>query len=87
MREESKATLIQIKIENNEIPQRITAKFYSWFSSCCLCTVEHPTFGKHQVTPQQYKHSPAEYKNKLRKNILDMFLKGELDMEKYKKHC
>jgi len=69
------------------LPQRITAKFYSWFSSCCLCTVEHPTFGKHQVTPQQYKHSPAEYKNKLRKNVLDMFLKGELDMEKYKKHC
>jgi len=68
------------------LPQRISSKFYSWFSSCCLCTVEHPKFGKHQVTPYQYLHSSSEYKKKLKQNIIDMFLKGELDMEKYNKH-
>ena len=44
-------------------------QFASWFTSCILNTVKHPTFGIHQVTPGQIRTSPVSYQNKLYKAI------------------
>lgn len=53
--------------------QSFSNDFASWFTSTSLCDVQHPKFGKHKVTPEQIKYSPAEYKNALfaciKKNI------------------
>lgn len=54
---------------NKTIPKRISNKFASWFTGTCLNGVRHPRYGSNQVTHQQIKYSPGEYKTALYKEI------------------
>lgn len=58
-------------------------QFCSWFTGTVFCTIEHPYYGKHQLTANQIRKSSGEYKNKLWLNIMDCFERGYLTEEKY----
>ena len=61
-------------------------KFASWFTGTVLNGVKHPTQGKHKVTPEQIKNSPASYKNKLFKEIEKAIKNGDINNDDIKKH-
>jgi len=59
---------MKIIVEN--IFKSFPTDFCLWFIGTCLNNTEHPTQGRHQLTELQLRRSPAEYKNKLYKNIV-----------------
>ncbi len=61
-------------------------KFAAWFTGTVLNSVKHPEYGKNQLTPEQIKMSPDDYKNKLYKAIKKAFDAGDLDEEIYTQH-
>lgn len=61
-------------------------KFVAWYTGTVLCNVKHPTRGKHQLTEEQVKNSPAEYKNKIFKDIEAAVKRGDLTQEDIDAH-
>ena len=57
---------------------KYSLKFASWFTGTCLCTVEHPKYGKHQLTTHQIKYSDGDYKNKLYQAIENAKKQGQI---------
>ena len=69
---------------NKTTSPNFTIRFCLWFTNCCLNTVEHPIYGKHQLTEQQFNESSAEYKIQIYKAILKSLDNGDLTQEKVK---
>lgn len=73
---------------NKEESKTYSIYFVAWFTGTSLCSVKHPEFGKHQLTPEQVKLSSGEYKNKIYKNIEKAIKNGDItesDIEKHSK--
>ena len=63
------------KFESVNEGKSYSNKFSAWFTGTVLNSVKHPTYGKHQLTPDQIEKSSGDYKNKLFKAI-DMAVKN-----------
>lgn len=61
-------------------------KVASWFTGTVFCNVKHPTQGKHQLTPEQIKNSPVDYKNKLFASMKAAYDRGDLTDEHIRAH-
>lgn len=62
----------KLDIENALMGKGITlpTDLCTYHTGTSICQVEHPEYGKHQVTKHQIKFSSAEYKNELYKDII-----------------
>lgn len=54
-------------------------EFAAWFTGTVLNTVQHPRYGKHQLTADQVKYSDEEYKNNLYKTIQSAIQSGQIE--------
>ena len=57
-----------------KVPLSFPAEFVLWFIGTSLNDVKHPTQGIHQLTREQLKYAPAEYKNDLYDTIAKQYL-------------
>jgi len=64
-------------------PLSFPAKFVLWFIGTCMNTVKHPRYGNHQITREQLKYSPGEYKNALYKEIAKAYIENPTVRKKY----
>lgn len=60
-----------MKILAQDIFKKFPVTFCLAFIGTDGNSTQHPTQGGHQLTKSQFKNSPASYKNKLYKNIID----------------
>lgn len=52
------------------LPESIPHDLASWYTGTVYCSIEHPVYGKHKVTPRQIKYSSGEYQSKLFKDMI-----------------
>ena len=65
-----------------KVPLSFSSKVTLWFIGTVLNTVKHPTQGNHQLTKEQLKYSPSDYKNALYKAMEKAYKDEPVMMDK-----
>lgn len=72
------------EVSKTKPPLSFPSKFVLWFIGTVHNDVEHPVYGKHQLTLHQLKYAPVKYKDDLYTCMAKTYTEDKDFREKYR---